>query len=66
MTAVERAVVVHRRVRLLVNHELIGSEAKVVVVEHVIRRHVGDVMRVELNDSGVLAVTEDLSCKIVK
>ena len=64
VTAVERAVVIHRLMRLLVDHVVTWRhETKVIVVELVIRQFVGDVMRVDLDQALVLAVTEYLQEK---
>ena len=60
MTAVERAVVIHRHVRLLVDHDFTRRIIEVVVVKLVIRQRVGDVMRVDLDQAWVVAVTENL------
>ena len=61
VTAVERAVVIHRLVRLFVKHDVTWRETEVVVVELVLRQLVGDVMRVDLDQAWyVFAVAEHL------
>ena len=61
VTAVKRAVVIHRLVRLLVDHDVTSwREAKVIVVKLVVRRRASDVMRVDLDQALVFAVTEHL------
>ena len=60
VTAVERAVVIHRLVRLLVDHDVAWRETKVIVVKLVVLQRVCDVMRVELHEAWILAVAEHL------